>query len=152
MNIVDEIDPIMEKLRDQHGQLARKANKWLEARHGLLPFVRDMILIGGDCNYSDDYINLTLCGDKAKFLALVRLVRRYGFKPDMPKEGATMAQWFLQRDGINFFVSFTSTVCKRVQVGTTMQEMPVYETQCESFIPTDDELLRDAKRLVEEGL
>jgi len=137
---VDEIDPILETLRSEHDKLARKATAWVKARAALLPYVRDMVLLGCDHNYSDRWINFTVAGDKSKFLSLVRLHRRHGFKPDMPDKDATMAQWFLSKDGVDIYVQFTSTVCRRVQVGTTTQQVPVYETKCESFVPTPTEM------------
>jgi hypothetical protein len=32
--------------------------------------------------------------------------------------------------GAKIFLAFTSTVCKRVQVGVETKEVPVYEIQC----------------------
>lgn len=138
--VVDEIDPILETLRAEHSKLERKATSWLKARAALLPYVRDMVLLGCEHDYSDRWVNFKLAGDKGKFLSLVRLHRRHGFKPEMPDKDATMAQWFLNREGVEIYVQFTSTVCRRIQIGTTMQPVPIYETKCDSFVPTPAEL------------
>lgn len=79
-----------------------------------------------------DYINLSFAGDGPKLAAVWKLLRQHGFKNSChPKKGDTTFYAFWEREGhVQFFMSFTSTMCRRVQVGTKMVETPIYETQC----------------------
>lgn len=138
--VTDEIDPIWDKLKVQHDAIAQRARRWVEVRKELLPFCKDMILIGAEVSVDQMDINFGLSGDKQKFLQLVRLHRRHGFKPQIPEKGATDATWRVNREQISFWIHFTSTVCRRVQVGTKTAEVPVYETHCDTFVPTSAEL------------
>lgn len=64
-------------------------------------------------------------------------LRRSGFVPDArPKVKDTSFQThFRQTDGATVWLSFSSSVCKRVQVGTRTVEEPIYEVQCEEPTP-----------------
>jgi hypothetical protein len=130
-----ELDPVWNKMKEKHDELAKFAHGWMNAKKNGLPFIRDLLMLGFDLYFSAPYIYLTGTGDKAKFLTLVRLHRKYGHKPTIPSKGATEACWFVNLGpDVEVFVRFTSTVCKRVKVGTKMEEVAVYETQCEEFV------------------
>jgi len=84
--------------------------------------------------YADPFdLNVTITGDKAKLAKAFGILRRNGFVPDArPKEKDTSFNThFRQTDGTSIYLSFSSTVCKRVQVGTRTVEEPVYEIQCD---------------------
>lgn len=135
-----EFDPVWDKMKEKHDELAKLANAWKVGRAKAMPFVRDCMMLGFDLNFSAPYIHLVGTGDKDKFLKLVRLHRRYGYKPNIPEKGATEAMWFVNiAPELDIFVRFASTVCKRVQTGTRMVETPIYETKCEEFV--GDEVL-----------
>lgn len=59
-------------------------------------------------------------------------LRRAGFGCDTrPKKGDTQFNgWFTQEGYPTVSIYFTSTLCKRVQVGTQTVEQPIYETIC----------------------
>jgi hypothetical protein len=138
----DEIDPIMQDLKERHAEIARRANSWIQHKSALLPLVRDLILLGCTVNMFDDDLNVIFTGDKQKFLAVVRVQFRHGLHPDLSslKKGATEGSWFVYRDQLRIYTRFSSTVCRRVQVGTQLQEVPIYETRCESLVPDAAEL------------
>lgn len=80
----------------------------------------------------NEYITLQFTGDGEKLKQVWGLLRRNGYKTDHhPKRGDTQVYAFWDREGqAQIFMYFTSTLCKRVQVGTEMKEVPIYETQC----------------------
>lgn len=136
-----DLDPVFAKFSDAHGKLARRANEWNRRRSQHLKFVQEMVLLGCDLNVDAQFdVFFTLAGDKQKFLQLVRCHRRYGFKPTMPEKGATSAFWRINdySEELGMYLSFSSTVCHRVKVGTKTVEQDVYETRCESFVPDEE--------------
>ncbi len=80
----------------------------------------------------DNYISLAFAGDGAKLAAVWKLLRQHGYKNSChPKKGDTTFYAFWEQEGhARFFMNFTSSVCRRVQVGTKLVEQPIYETQC----------------------
>ncbi len=140
----EEIDPIMQDLRERQAELARRANSWMEHRSALLPMVNDLILLGCQVSMFDDDLNIIFTGDKQKFLTVLRVQFRHGLRPDLSslKKGATEGSWSVRRDQLRIYTRFSSTVCRRVQVGTKLEEVPIYETQCDSPVPDAAELPR----------
>lgn len=135
-----DLDPVIDKLREVHDKVARRANLWLALKGQYLKFAQEMVLLGCDLTMDSEFdVHFRVAGDKEKFLQLVRCHRRHGFKPVMPEKGATQAFWRITGYDIGFgmYFSFTSTVCHRVKVGTQMVEQDVYETHCESIVPDE---------------
>jgi hypothetical protein len=89
----------------------------------------------------NDYISLSFAGDGPKLAAVWKLLRRYGYNTgSRPKKGDTTFYAFWEQSGYaQLFMNFSSTMCRRVQVGTKMVEQPVYETQC-GEMPADLEI------------
>jgi hypothetical protein len=85
----------------------------------------------------NEYITLQFAGDGEKLKQAWGLLRRSGYNTDhRPKKGDTQVYAFWNREEhAQIFMYFTSTLCKRVQVGTEMKEVPIYETQCGSDLP-----------------
>lgn len=83
-------------------------------------------------------IDISFTGDGPKLACVWTELRRHGYEPDSrPTKGDTSynSHWRCGREGYStIWVSFSSSVCRRVQVGTKMVEQPVYETQCEGSI------------------
>lgn len=138
--IADELDPVLEKLLDEEKDIRKTIEKWEKSKDKGLPFVKDLLMLGCHISLSKPHIYVTLSGDKDKFLKFIRIHRRYGHKPNIPAKGETQATWFIYIGESEFFMHFTSTVCKRVQTGTKMQPVPIYETVCEEFVPDTAEL------------
>lgn len=78
------------------------------------------------------YINVSFTGDGEKLKAAWGALRRHGYNTSArPKKGDTTFNAFWTRDGqAELFMMFSSSMCRRVQVGTKMVEQPIYETQC----------------------
>jgi hypothetical protein len=89
----------------------------------------------------DDYIGLSFAGDGPKLAAVWKLLRQNGYKNSChPKKGDTTFYAFWEQEGhAKFFMNFTSTMCRRVKVGTKTVEQDVYETHC-GDMPTDLEI------------
>lgn len=80
----------------------------------------------------NDYVNISFAGDGKKLGEVWGLFRRHGYSTGgRPKKGDTTFYAFWTCEGhAKLFMMFSSTLCKRVQTGTEMKEVPVYETQC----------------------
>lgn len=52
--------------------------------------------------------------------------------------GGTSRVNFRHPDGASVWLSFSSSVCVRVQVGTRTVEEPIYEIQCEEPVTASD--------------
>lgn len=76
--------------------------------------------------------NVSVTGSRADLDILFGVLRRLGLTPDSrPAEKDTSYCTFWRMEGFRLWVWFTSTSCKRVQVGTELKEVPVYDTVCE---------------------
>jgi len=77
-------------------------------------------------------INLGFTGN-ANTLGLVwNVLRRYGYQPGCRpnKSEPTFYTWWTKEGASRIWMSFSSTVCRRVQVGTQTVEQPIYEIHC----------------------
>lgn len=104
---------------------------WLSAREKLQPAIAAFEKIGCDIRVDGGLdIHVALAGDKEAFIKAWKIWRELGVRLDPPQKGATSLNQFCTVDGVVFWYQFSSTVCKRVKVGTKLQEVEVYETQC----------------------
>lgn len=80
----------------------------------------------------NSYIQLSFAGDGEMLKTVWGHLRRAGFNTNTrPKKGDTTFYAFWKQDGqADILMMFSSTMCRRVQVGTEMKEVPIYETQC----------------------
>jgi len=77
--------------------------------------------------------NISITGSRADLDVMFGVLRRAGLTPDLrPAEKNTSycTNW-RDAEGFRVWVWFESTSCKRVQVGTELKEVPVYDTVCE---------------------
>lgn len=81
-------------------------------------------------------IDIRFSGSGGLLAEVWGLMRRAGWKlaTSPPEKGATSFNgiWKHQSDRrlCDLWMNFSSTVCRRVQIGTRMVEQPIYETQC----------------------
>ena len=80
--------------------------------------------------------NVSITGTRADLDIMFGVLRRAGLQPrtrPQEKQADYGAFWYWTDDSADGYVwvMFSSTTCKRVQVGTKMEEVPVYETVCE---------------------
>lgn len=78
-------------------------------------------------------LNLSVAGGGSLLAAVMRPLRRLGFEPDSrPKAGdPSFSTRFRNGSGAVVYLTFSSKVCRRVQVGTKMVETPIYEVVCD---------------------
>lgn len=85
-------------------------------------------------DFGNDHITFRFAGDGAKLGQIWGELRRHGYNThSRPEKGKSEFYTFWERDGFaRIFMIFTSSVCRRVQVGTrtVTKEEPIYETQC----------------------
>lgn len=82
------------------------------------------------CNSS---IDISVAGDKKVLNIVFGVLRKFEFKPEKrpDKPEPSFTTYFNHATGARIWLSFSSTVCKRVQVGMKTVEQAVYETVCE---------------------
>lgn len=119
----------------EHSQKVSKALKEFKRTvNEMSPLFRSLEEMDIDLQFNPDggYIALCFTGDGERLAAVWKELRRNDYKNDCrPKKGDTTFCAFWYREGYaNLFMNFSSSMCKRVQVGTKMVETPIYETQC----------------------
>lgn len=111
-------------LKEHKEQLAVIAN-------GLVDVQEYLINITFDGTRS---VDINFAGDHHVFNGAWAALRKLGYEPNQrPKEEKVAAYscFFDKEDWPRIWFSFSSTKCKRKQIGTKMVETPVYETVCE---------------------
>jgi hypothetical protein len=129
-------DPIDEKLTQEVSEIETRREKWLELRDNFLPLVRRFKGLEIEPNFDGRDINLSFSGDKTKLTSVIRILRTNGFDTDAEAPKANSNYWSAyftnaEDSRIQFWISFSSTVCRMVKVGTKMVEQDVYEVQCD---------------------
>lgn len=124
---------------------------WSKVRAQLEPVVLAFDKIDVSTSYvGDNTLYVSACGDKKRLADVIRVLRTNGWNTDTkPVEGSpeykavfkvepTEQAPFAPSGEVQ--LSFTSSVCKRVWVGTQMVEQDIYEVQCgeETAQTTDD--------------
>lgn len=83
----------------------------------------------------DQCIDIGFTGDQERMNTIWKLLRANGWKPDYrpqkDKPTASFCSYWHKEGELPIWFSFSSTVCKQVQVGTRMVEQPIYEVTCE---------------------
>lgn len=121
-------------LAEQALKLAKMRQRWAACRDIFAPVIASFQRMGIEPQMQDDYITVCATGDKSKLEQAFRVLRGadFSFTAERPKKGDS--QWyafFTHPDSeTKIFFQFTSSVCKRVKVGTKMVEQDVFETQC----------------------
>lgn len=117
---------------------AQKVKKWsalfqltVKAHPELFRRLEELDIEIRFCLSSGD-INMSFTGDGERLKQVWMELRRNGFKPNAhPKKGETTFYTHWPKDGFSqFWMEFSSNVCRRVQIGTKLVETPIYETQC----------------------
>lgn len=86
-------------------------------------------------------VNVSITGAKSALASAWATLRRNGFTPEERPTRETKSEIhtrFRQADGTRVYLAFSSTVCRRVQVGTRTVEEPIYEIQCEEQASTEE--------------
>ncbi len=84
------------------------------------------------CDTED--VNFYVSGNTEVLKEVFRTFRKLRYEPSSRPEAKPQTNFscYFHQDGKpTFYLSFSSTLCKRVKVGTKMQEVDIYETVCE---------------------
>lgn len=108
-----------------------QAQKALQDHAPLFLMLEEMDI---DLRFDPDYysIGVNFSGDGPRLGKVWGELRRHGYTCDTrPKKGDTSFSGSFHQEGYaRISVYFTSTMCRRVQVGTQTVEQPIYETIC----------------------
>jgi hypothetical protein len=119
-------------MNQQRSLLESKA-RWLENKEFLFSVVQAAEKLGIEPRWAWS-LDLCFTGDAARLAEVVRMLRVRGWKSTSkrPKEtDAGWTAWFKhEKTEVEVWLSFTSSICRRVQVGTKLVEQPVYEVRC----------------------
>lgn len=127
-------NPIEIQLQEEALRLVKLKAKWNGCKSTLAPIANALSLLGIEPRFNGD-LDVCFTGDKEKFTAAMRILRVAGFtpsNPNRPKKGDTGWHSFFNKPDctVQILLNFTSSVCKRVKVGTKTVEQDVYEVQC----------------------
>ena len=138
------ITNIQQELKDRAREAKKKAKrgiKFLEENAleinrietGLAP-VKEWF-INSDIDIVNRCVDLSYAGDKHVLEGIFAALRKMGYQPtSRPKEDkmTSFSTFFDNNEtGLRIWISFSSTQCKRVKVGSRFVEQDVYEIVCE---------------------
>lgn len=132
MNTIESI-----LIRDGN-DLQDRANTWMACQERLLPIIEALEELDATITFPNT-LDIKLTGDGHKLAAAVRILRIAGFKPHGSTPKANDPAWYTHfyaedENGLayplKFWLAFTSSVCRRVLVGTKTVEQDVYKTVC----------------------
>ena len=121
-------------IADRAKELADWFDFWSKHSGTLAPVVAKLEEMGLEPYLSGTWICLSFTGDKHKLADVVRVLRTAGFKTDSSRPQKDATSWTaVYRDenwDVTFYLTFSSSFCKRVQVGTETKEVPIFEVRC----------------------
>jgi hypothetical protein len=136
-------DPIEITLAEQSLALAKMRQRWNAIKDFYRPIVNALHRLGLEPRLSGD-IDLSFTGDAKKLTAVVTILRHAGMQTTgaRPKPGdTTWSAYYSHPDcETKLWLYFTSSVCRRVKVGTKMVEQDVFETRCGDITLVEDAL------------
>lgn len=136
-------DPIEIALAESALHLAKARQKWNSIKGFYRPIVNALVRLGIEPRLSNQ-VDVSFAGDAQKLASVVRLLRTSGFttSAERPKPGDT--QWLATYTHpdceVTTWLYFTSSVCRRVKVGTRMVEQDIFETRCGDISAVPDAL------------
>lgn len=142
---LSDLNAIDIQLQEESLALAKKKVKWNGMRPTFAPVINALMKAGVEPSMDNWNLNVSFSGDAKKFAVVMRILRTSGFNTssDRPKQGdTTWSAYFVHPSStVHLWMYFTSSVCKRVQVGTETKEVPVYETKCGEDISCETEAI-----------
>ena len=137
-------DPIELSIAEARLQLAKTQQKWNAIKDFYRPIINSLQRFGIEPRLSNE-IDLNFAGDAHKLAGVVRILRTAGFTThaERPKQGDTTWHAYYEHPecSTRVWLYFTSSVCKRVKVGTKMVEQDVFEVQCGDISGIESEAL-----------
>ncbi len=124
-------DPITKAMEALLNENTARRDKWMSEKTHLQETIEAFEALGAHVSVDTGFeINIRIAGDKECFLNCWKLWRALGIRLSPPEKGATEIYQHIEPFGVKIWFHFTSTVCKRVKIGTEMRAVDIYETQC----------------------
>ena len=123
-------------------KLQQLMQAWLLDKARLAPIITEFEKLGGSATWFSTGLSLAITGDKDILTKAMRLLRTSGGEVcgDRPQENSPTWYGLFRVEGLTseyIYLQFSSSVCRRVQVGTKLETVPVYETVCDEPPPKD---------------
>ena len=131
MNIVQQANKYARNRARRIGQIIKRDNKRVATICKVLQKAGVNVT---DVGVDSSSYNISITGPRADLDVMFGILRRLGMQPTSRPQEKTQyysTYWTFEGTTDYIFVMFSSTSCKRVQVGTKMEEVPVYDTVCE---------------------
>ncbi len=131
MNIVQQANKYARDRARRIGQIIKRDNKRVATICKVLQKAGVNVT---DVGVDSSSYNISITGPRADLDVMFGILRRLGMQPTSRPQEKTQyysTYWTFEGTTDYIFVMFSSTSCKRVQVGTKMEEVPVYDTVCE---------------------
>lgn len=131
MNIVQQANKYARNRARRIGQIIKRDNKRVATICKVLQKTGVNVT---DVGVDSSSYNISITGPRADLDVMFGILRRLGLQPTSRPQEKTQyfsTYWTFEDTTDYIFVMFSSTSCKRVQVGTKMEEVPVYDTVCE---------------------
>jgi hypothetical protein len=131
MNIVQQANKYARNRARRIGQIIKRDNKRVATICKVLQKAGVNVT---DVGVDSSSYNISITGPRADLDVMFGILRRLGLQPTSRPQEKTQyfsTYWTFEGTTDYIFVMFSSTSCKRVQVGTKMEEVPVYDTVCE---------------------
>jgi len=90
-------------------------------------------LIRAEIDASSNCLDLSYSGDKLVLQGIYKVFRKLGYQSEtrpQENEPTFTSFWNHPESDMKIWLRFTSTVCKRVKIGTKTVEEDIYETRC----------------------
>ena len=114
-------------------ELNSQHDRYLKNKDWLDSLASELAKAGADV-FLDNTIDVRATGGKDTLVGIIRVLRKFGWETDVkPEENQRAYMAFFKHELTDFRVwfCFSSTICRRVQVGTELKEMPIWEVVCE---------------------
>lgn len=138
----------MNKLQQLRKEVIEKHEallKYIDSQIAVAPLLDDADKLEPTSLYIENgWTSLSVTGDKHKLNAVFGMLRRHGWQTaTRPEKGQSQYNAFFYKGGHSgsVYLSFSSTQCRRVKVGTRTKEITedIYETVCdEQEFPAPD--------------
>ena len=145
MNSTNELveDPIDLELAQKILDARKLQAKWALIKKFYRPTLTKLRAEGLEPSLDQTDINLFFSGDKQRLQSVWQIMRYAGFEFEgrRPAKGDSTAcgRWKHPECSTALWMHFTSTVCRRVKVGTRLVEQDIYETICgDAELPPDE--------------
>ncbi len=125
---------ILQNLQAKRTALDAMEANWTQSKAYALPVIERLAALGSEPYiYNDSFFYAALSGDVHTLTDAIRALRVGGFKSSEKPErkSATFTSVYRHPEAkLGILLAFSSSVCRRVKVGTKTETVDVYEVQC----------------------